>query len=215
MRGSAMGTATSWTRMGRSSSAAAATGRILSLPTSIRAESIRRGESDARRSAPASSGGRCWRPFPMMSRPLCLTGIVLLLVLGTGRRIPGSEVNAMQNPPPSVENESQEHRDARMRWWREAKFGLLIHWGVYAVPAGTWKGEQIPGIGEWIMLRGTIPVADYRQFARQFNHVRYDPEAWAALAQEAGLKYVVITSQHHDGVALCDSQVTDWDIAAA
>src|SRR5207302_3397787 len=111
-------------------------------PMSIRAESIRRGESDARRSAPASSAGRCWRRCPAMSKQLLLMGIVLLCVLGTGRRIPGSEVNAMQNPPPSVENESQEQRDARMRWWREAKFGLFIHWGVYAVPAGTWKGEQ-------------------------------------------------------------------------
>src|SRR5439155_5662197 len=110
---------------------------------------------------------------------------MVLLALGMGPGVGRNEVRAMGNVPPSGETESQEQRDARMRWWREAKFGLFIHWGVYAVPAGTWKGQQIPGIGEWIMLRAQIPVADYRQFARQFNPVRYVPDAWAALAQEA------------------------------
>src|SRR4051812_12165868 len=53
--------------------------------------------------------------------------------------------------------------DARMKWWREARFGMFIHWGVYSVPAGTWQGKQVPGIGEWIMNRGRIPVADYAE----------------------------------------------------
>ena len=111
--------------------------------------------------------------------------------------------------------ETKEHRDARMKWWRDAKFGLFIHWGVYSVPAGTYQGEQVPGIGEWIMLRGKIPVDEYRAYAKDFNPVKYDPEFWAELAREAGMKYVVITSKHHDGFALYDSQVTDWDIAGA
>src|SRR4051794_7431815 len=119
----------------------------------------------------------------------------------------------MQNLPPSIETEVPDQREARMRWWREAKFGLFIHWGVYAVPAGMWQGEPVPGIGEWIMLRARIPVADYKRFAQQFNPVKYDPEAWAALAQEAGMEYLVITSKHHDGFTLYDSAVTDWDIA--
>src|SRR5437868_6094856 len=148
-----------------------------------------------------------------MRKQSLLSFLILLFALGAGRRVPGSEVSAVQNVPPSVETESAEQRAARMHWWREAKFGLFIHWGVYAVPAGTWKGEQVPGIGEWIMLRAQIPVADYRQFARPFNPVRYVPDAWAALAQEAGMKYLVITSKHHDGFALYDSEVTDWDIA--
>jgi alpha-L-fucosidase len=111
--------------------------------------------------------------------------------------------------------ETPGERDERMRWWRDAKFGLFIHWGVYAVPAGTYNGRQVPGIGEWIMRRGPIPVAEYRAYAKQFNPVKYDPEAWAALAQEAGMKYIVITSKHHDGFALFDSKVTDWDIVDA
>jgi len=111
--------------------------------------------------------------------------------------------------------ESPEQRDARMKWWREARFGMFIHWGVYSVPAGTYKGKQIGGIGEWIMNRGKIPVAEYKQFARQFNPVRYDPDAWVRLAKEAGMKYLVITSKHHDGFALFDSAVTDWDVVDA
>jgi len=111
--------------------------------------------------------------------------------------------------------ETQEQRDARMAWFRDAKFGLFIHWGVYAVPAGTYGGKQIPGIGEWIMRRAPIPVAEYRAYAKQFNPVKYDPEAWAELAKEAGMRYVVITSKHHDGFALYPSKVTDWDIADA
>ena len=111
--------------------------------------------------------------------------------------------------------ETPAQRDARMAWFREAKFGLFIHWGVYSVPAGTYKGQQIPGIGEWIMHRGKIPVAEYRSFAREFNPVEYSPRAWAKLAKEAGMKYIVITAKHHDGFALFPSAVTDWDVADA
>ncbi|MCC6354708.1 MAG: alpha-L-fucosidase [Verrucomicrobiae bacterium] len=118
------------------------------------------------------------------------------------------------NPDPYA-NETREQRDARMGWWREAKFGMFIHWGVYAVPAGTYKGKQISGIGEWIMRNAEIPLADYRAFARQFNPVKYRPEAWAKLARDAGMRYMVITSKHHDGFALFPSEATDWDIADA
>ncbi|MBI5384040.1 MAG: alpha-L-fucosidase [Verrucomicrobia bacterium] len=102
-----------------------------------------------------------------------------------------------------------------MKWWREARFGMFIHWGVYAVPAGTYKDKPIGGIGEWIMNRGKIPVAEYREFAQQFNPVKYDADAWVKLAKDAGMKYIVITSKHHDGFALFDSQASDWNIAKA
>ena len=111
--------------------------------------------------------------------------------------------------------ETREQRDARMKWWREAKFGMFIHWGVYAVPAGTWNGKRIGGIGEWIMHSGKIPVADYRAFAKQFNPVKYDPAAWARLAKKAGMRYMVITSKHHDGFALFPSAASEWDVADA
>jgi len=92
---------------------------------------------------------------------------------------------------------------------------MFIHWGVYAVPAGTYKGKEIGGIGEWIMNRGKIPVADYKAFAKDFNPVKYNPEEWVKLAKAAGMKYIVITSKHHDGFALFDSKATDWDIVDA
>src|SRR4051812_7089587 len=76
----------------------------------------------------------------------------------------------------------------RMEWWREARFGMFIHWGVYSVPAGTYKGQQINRLGEWIMNRGKIPVADYQAFAKQFNPIKYDAEAWVKMAKDAGMK---------------------------
>lgn len=113
------------------------------------------------------------------------------------------------------QNETTTQKDARMQWWREARFGMFIHWGVYSVPAGTYDGKQIPGIGEWIMNRGKIPAAVYKEYAKQFNPVKYDPDAWVRLAKEAGMKYIVITSKHHDGFALFDSKVTNWDVVDA
>jgi len=107
--------------------------------------------------------------------------------------------------------ETKEQRDKRMAWFREARFGMFIHWGVYAVPAGVYQGREVGGIGEWIMCKAKIPVADYKAYAPQFTAANYDPEAWTALAKQAGMRYVVITSKHHDGFALFDSAVSDWN----
>jgi alpha-L-fucosidase len=103
----------------------------------------------------------------------------------------------------------------RAQWFREARFGMFIHWGVYAVPAGEWNGETIRGIGEWIMRFRKVPVEKYKSYAPEFTAAKYDPEAWAKLATRAGMKYVVITSKHHDGFALYDSAVSDWDVMAS
>jgi alpha-L-fucosidase len=105
--------------------------------------------------------------------------------------------------------------DPRLDWWRDARFGMFIHWGLYAIPAGFWKGEAIPGIGEWIMLRARIPVAEYEKLAADFNPVKFDAAAWVSLAKRAGQQYLVITSKHHDGFCLFDSAVTDYDIVDA
>jgi len=119
---------------------------------------------------------------------------------------------------PSVAASGAKHtpsKDERMKWWREARFGMFIHWGLYAVPAGEWKGKQIPGIGEWIMERADIPVSEYEQLAGQFNPVKFDADEWVRIAKNAGMKYIVITSKHHDGFCLWDSKVTDYDIVDA
>jgi len=106
-------------------------------------------------------------------------------------------------------------KDQRMGWWRDARFGMFIHWGLYAVPAGTYKGERVKGIGEWIMNNGKIPVAEYEKFAGQFNPIGFNANEWVRIAKNAGMKYLVITSKHHDGFCLWDSKVSDYDIMDA
>ena len=103
----------------------------------------------------------------------------------------------------------------KMDWWKEAKFGLFIHWGVYSVPAGVYNGKDINGIGEWIMNHGKIPKATYQEYAKQFNPVKYNPEAWVKMAKDAGMKYLVITSKHHDGFTLFGSKASKWNIVEA
>ena len=102
-----------------------------------------------------------------------------------------------------------------LAWWREARFGMFIHWGLYAVPAGIYRGRRFPEIGEWIMSGMRIPLAEYRKFAAQLNPVRFDADAWARLARDAGMKYMVITSKHHDGFAMFNSASSDYNIVKA
>ncbi|MGA2068987.1 MAG: alpha-L-fucosidase [Thermoguttaceae bacterium] len=137
---------------------------------------------------------------------------VILLALSCLSAVAGPAAAAEKTAPPA---ESKSHRDARMAWWREARFGMFIHWGVYSVPAGTYQGKPVGGIGEWIMHNGKIPVAEYRKFAARFNPVRFDADAWVRTAKEAGTKYIVITSKHHDGFAMFESKASDWCITKA
>src|SRR6187401_494551 len=109
-------------------------------------------------------------------------GLLTVLAFAVGAQTPAS-------PPPDTA------REKRLEWFRQAKYGLFIHWGLYAVPAGEWKGQRSLGLGEWIMNRSKIPVAEYEKLAAQFNPVKFDPDAWVQLAQDAGMKYIVITSK--------------------
>ena len=111
--------------------------------------------------------------------------------------------------------EATADRDARMQWWREARFGMFIHWGPYAVPAGIHNGKPVDGIGEWIMNNGRIPAAEYEAYAAQFNPTGFDADAWAQIAADAGMRYIVITAKHHDGFGLWDSTVSDYDVIDA
>ena len=117
--------------------------------------------------------------------------------------------------PVNYLTESREDKNERMAWWREARFGMFIHWGLYAVPAGEYKSEKIKGIGEWIMHRASIPIAEYEKYAPQFNPVKFNADEWVQIAKNAGMKYIVITSKHHDGFCLWDSKVTEWDVIDA
>ncbi len=101
----------------------------------------------------------------------------------------------------------------RLAWFNKAKFGLFVHWGLYAVPAGEWgEGKDY---GEWIMLQANIPARRYEQLAAQFNPVRFDAKEWVALAKEAGMNYLVVTAKHHDGFSMFDSKLTDYDVVDA
>ena len=114
--------------------------------------------------------------------------------------------------PKSLIQETKAQHEARMAWWKEARFGMFIHWGIYSVPAGTYDGKQIPGIGEWIMNRGKIPVARYAEYAKEFNPVKFNAEQWVQTAKNAGMKYIVITSKHHDGFAMFHSSTSPYNI---
>ena len=117
-----------------------------------------------------------------------------------------------ETPAVSVLNESPEAFNQRMEWWRDAKFGMFIHWGPYAVPAGVHNGEEVEGIGEWIMEQASIPVAEYEEYSRAFNPEQFDADRWVQIAHDAGMKYLVITSKHHDGFGLWDSEVSTYDV---
>jgi alpha-L-fucosidase len=126
------------------------------------------------------------------------------------------DTQPVNHPVPAIQDtETPAQRDARMEWWREARFGMFIHWGLYSIPAGTWNGKQIPGIGEWIMNNASIPVADYKALAKQFNPTGFSAHDIVALAKSAGMKYIVITSKHHDGFAMFDSKADPFNIVAA
>jgi alpha-L-fucosidase len=116
--------------------------------------------------------------------------------------IPGADATAATAAEPS--------QDERMAWWRDARFGMFVHWGLYAIPAGAWQGKT--DYGEWIRDSAQIPLEVYERFQSQWNPTAFDADAWARAAKQAGMKYVVITSKHHDGFCLYDSRFTDWDI---
>src|SRR5262245_48893062 len=96
---------------------------------------------------------------------------------------------------------TSENLEAR-KWFQDAKFGLFVHWGVYSVL----------GDGEWVMNNRKMPISDYEKLPAQFNPTEFDPAEWVALAKAAGMKYITITSRHHDGFAMFDSKVSDWNI---
>ncbi|MCW0483247.1 alpha-L-fucosidase [Gaoshiqia sediminis] len=109
---------------------------------------------------------------------------------------------AQEKYQPSVENL------ANREWFQDAKFGLFVHWGVYSVMAG--GGDY--GIAEWIMNQKQIPIRQYEKLPSFFNPTKFDPEEWVSMVKKAGMKYITITSKHHDGFAMYDSKVSDYDV---
>jgi len=147
-----------------------------------------------------------------MKQTRALSTAVLPLALAVVLLLPGGMEAATTITTTPADPETPEQHNARMHWWRQARFGMFIHWGLYAVPAGTWKGKKIPGIGEWIMNRAKIPVDDYAALARRFNPVKFNADEWVVIAKDAGMKYIVITAKHHDGFAMFHSRTSPYNI---
>lgn len=111
-------------------------------------------------------------------------------------------------------------KKATFDWFRDAKYGMFIHWGLYSIPAGVWNGKTLKEykssqLAEWIMSSAKIPRAEYAELANQFNPVKFNADSIALLAKEAGMRYVVLTSKHHDGFAMYQSAASKFNIVDA
>jgi alpha-L-fucosidase len=139
----------------------------------------------------------------------CLTLIVALLACASSPK-KGEGGDPLPRADSAKKGAPANLIDHRMDWWREARFGMFIHWGLYSIPAGEWNGKT--NYGEWIRSQAHIPVDEYEKLRDQFNPVKFDADAWVSLAKAAGMKYIVITTKHHDGFCLFDSKYTDWSV---
>ncbi len=148
---------------------------------------------------------------------LAATGLIAGKALPLLAQVEGEHIDtSAKHPVPSIQDtETPAQKNERLKWFREARFGMFIHWGLYAIPAGRWNGQEVPGIGEWIMNRASIPVADYKALAPKFNPTQFSAEEIVGLAKTAGMKYIVITSKHHDGFAMFDSKADPFNIVQA
>jgi len=137
-------------------------------------------------------------------RPLCAAALLAAAAVTTGCSV---QVMTPQQLDAVIDYSMHEHR---MAWWRDARFGMFIHWGLYAIPAGNWNGKT--SHGEWIRDTGQIPLAQYDQFAQQFNPQKFNADEWVRIAGDAGMRYLVVTSKHHDGFCLFDTKYTDFNV---
>ena len=97
-------------------------------------------------------------------------------------------------------------------WFRNARFGMFIHWGLYCIPGGIWEGKEMPYIGEWIQSCFRIPNAIYSKLAKEFNPIHFNADEWISAAAQAGVRYIVFTTKHHEGFAMYHSRVSDFNI---
>jgi alpha-L-fucosidase len=130
----------------------------------------------------------------------------MAVFLGTMALAPVQGAEELARPPV----ETPEQHAARMKWWQQARFGMFIHWGIYSVPAGEYQGKT--DYAEWFLEQTHMPVSQYSRYAKQFNPIKFDAKEWVGIAKDAGMKYIVITSKHHDGFGMWPSNLTDWCI---
>src|SRR5580765_4752473 len=156
-------------------------------------------------------------PVSLKPRSLLLTpGVVLAVAcqsLNAAEPAPSLGTNALSPELLTWQREYGPTHDQRMKWWRAARFGMFIHWGVYSVPAGVWNGTNVTRHGaEWIMNPARIPMSEYQKLPAQFNPVKFNANEWVKIAKDAGMKYIVITAKHHDGFAMFHSRASTFNI---
>ena len=157
-------------------------------------------------------------------KKLAIYIILSVLVCKVSAQIPGDEDKEMLNKGKARDQEaidqarqgwwtaSMRNHDQRIQWWREAKFGMFIHWGIYSSAGGEWKGKKVSGYAEHLMRKEKISRTEYLQLAHLFNPVKFNADEWVRTAKQAGMKYIIITSKHHDGFAMFPSEVSDFNI---
>src|SRR5580658_6071590 len=145
-----------------------------------------------------------------MTKKYLLACAVIGMLAGRGL---GAEV-AIPDPPKdtAIKGTMDATETKKMAWWSEARFGMFIHWGLYSQDGCFYKGTN--GGSEHMMLRLKIPLADYAKIADDFNPTGFNADEWVGIAKNAGMKYIVFTSKHHDGFAMYDSQSSDYNILA-
>ncbi len=156
--------------------------------------------------------------------PVMFPAVMLLVNLAAFGQVRGDEDKEMYNTAKKRDEKAiQEARkgwwassvktqNKRIQWWREARFGMFIHWGLYSLPGGEWKGKVVPGYSEHLMRKEKISRAEYLQLASQFNPEKFNADEWIMAAKKAGMRYFVVTAKHHDGFAMYDSKVSDFNI---
>lgn len=163
----------------------------------------------------------------MLRKNLLITGCLFAALLNSGAALAqhkGDEDKTMANKVNPRDEKaiddavhgwwaaSMKTHDARIAWWRDARFGMFIHWGIYSLPGGEWKGKKVDGYAEHLMRKEKIPRAEYLELAHHFNPVKFDADKWVKTAKEAGMRYMIITSKHHDGFAMFNSKVSDYNV---
>jgi alpha-L-fucosidase len=177
----------------------------------------------SRYNARQTTYGAAWRISAMCTILMRSTfpaaaALVALATVTAGVGEPSTSAGARDSVAPAAQparSAPDAQKEERLTWFREAKYGLFIHWGLYAIPAGEWHGKRSLGLGEWIMNRSAIPVREYEKLASQFNPVKYSADEWVRLVKDAGMKYIVITSKHHDGFAMFKSKASAYNIVDA
>ncbi len=148
------------------------------------------------------------RLWPTSLYTLFLTGALLV----TGQPL-AQDAHPDNSAPPPFRETAAEHNE-RMQWFRDAHFGMFIHWGLYSQLAGEWRDKTVTGGAEWIQKYLEIPSSQYSKLVKTWNPTNYSPREWVRLMKAAGVKYVCITTKHHDGFCLWPTKMNDdWNVS--